>query len=455
MTSVPFSSTWQHIDACHHLAPFTDYANIRKTGARVIERADGHYITDSDGHKILDAMAGLWCVNVGYGRQALVEAAAKQMTKLPYYNNFFKTTNQPIAELSERLATLTPNGLNNVFYANSGSEANDTIIRMVRHFWALQNKPNKRVIIGREYGYHGSTILSASMGGMVGMHQQAADEPGFSHIKPPYGFLYQGNLSEDDFATAAASWLDEKIIEIGAHNVAAFIAEPIQGAGGVIIPPAGYMKKVEAICRSHDILFIADEVITGFGRTGHWFASDYYGLEPDMMTLAKGLTSGYVPMSAVMVGDRVANRLIDDGGEFCHGFTYSGHPVAAAVALANLKIIEDEKLVDRVRDDTGPYLSDALGPLADHPLVGEVRSFGMLAAIELVKEKAGPVLFEPIGEVGVMCRDHAIADGMMMRAVRDGMILSPPLTFGRDDIDQAIKIAIRALDQTALDLNIN
>jgi len=318
----------------------------------------------------------------------------------------------------------------------------------------LQGQPDKRVIIGREYGYHGSTILSASMGGMVGMHQQAANEPGFVHIKPPYGFLHQGNMSEADFAATAASWLEDKIIEIGADKVAAFIAEPIQGAGGVIIPPAGYLNMVEAICRAHAILFIVDEVITGFGRTGHWFASDYYGLKPDMMTLAKGLTSGYVPMSAVMVGDRVANKLIADGGEFYHGFTYSGHPVAAAVALANLQIIEDEKLVENVRDDTGPYLAQSLAPLADHPLVGEVRSFGMLAAIELVKDKAGPILFDPVGDVGVICRDHAIAGGMMMRAVRDGMIMSPPLTFGRDDIDKAVGIAKMALDKTAADLGI-
>ena len=454
MTSLDQTLNWQEMDARHHLAPFTDYASIRKDGARVITHADGHYITDIDGHQILDAMAGLWCVNVGYGRQELVDAASQQMAKLPYYNNFFKTTNQPISELSQRLVSLTPAGLNNVFYANSGSEANDTIIRMVRHFWALQGQPEKRVIIGREYGYHGSTILSASMGGMKAMHGQAAQEPGFVHIKPPYGMLYQGNLSEDDFATKAASWLEEKIIEMGAHKVASFIAEPIQGAGGVIIPPAGYLNKVEAICRAHDILFIVDEVITGFGRTGYWFASDYYGLSPDMMTLAKGLTSGYMPMSAVMVGDRVADSLITDGGEFYHGFTYSGHPVSAAVALANLSIIEDENLVEKIRTDTGPYLAHALAALADHPLVGEVRSFGMLAAIELVQDKAGPVLFEPVGDVGEMCRDHAISEGLMMRAVRDSMIMSPPLTFDHQDIDRAVSIAKISLDKTAADLKI-
>ena len=443
---------WKQLDSAHHMAPFTDYGEQRKHGARIITHAEGHYIFDSDGNRILDGMAGLWCVNVGYGRSELVDAATRQMTVLPYYNNFFKTSNKPIIALSKRLAEITPDGLNNVFYANSGSEANDTIIRMVRHFWALEGHPEKRVIIGREYGYHGSTIMSASMGGMSGMHEQAAAEPDFDHIRPPYGFLHQGNQDEAQFAANAASWLEDKIIEIGADKVAAFVAEPVQGAGGVIVPPEGYFEHIQDICRRHDILFIADEVITGFGRTGYWFASQRMNLSPDMMTMAKGLTSGYVPMSAVMVGDRVAERLISDGGEFYHGFTYSGHPVAAAVALANLDIIEGEGLIERVRDDTGSYLGEALAPLADHPLVGEVRTYGMLAAIELVKSKEGPELFADVGTVGMMCRDHAVANGLMMRAVRDGMILSPPLTFTRDDIDATVAIARTALDATAADL---
>ena len=445
---------WKQLDSAHHMAPFTDYGEQRKHGARIITHAEGHYIFDSDGNRILDGMAGLWCVNVGYGRSELVDAATRQMTVLPYYNNFFKTSNKPIIALSKRLAEITPDGLNNVFYANSGSEANDTIIRMVRHFWALEGHPEKRVIIGREYGYHGSTIMSASMGGMSGMHEQAAAEPDFDHIRPPYGFLHQGNQDEAQFAANAASWLEDKIIEIGADKVAAFVAEPVQGAGGVIVPPEGYFEHIQDICRRHDILFIADEVITGFGRTGYWFASQRMNLSPDMMTMAKGLTSGYVPMSAVMVGDRVAERLISDGGEFYHGFTYSGHPVAAAVALANLDIIEGEGLIERVRDDTGPYLGEALAPLADHPLVGEVRTYGMLAAIELVKSKEGPELFADVGTVGMMCRDHAVANGLMMRAVRDGMILSPPLTFTRDDIDATAAIAKTALDATAADLGL-
>ncbi len=443
------TNEWQALDSAHHMAPFTDYGDLRQKGARIITHAEGHYIYDSDGNRILDGMAGLWCVNVGYGRPELVEAAATQMAKLPYYNNFFRTSNQPVAELSAKLAEITPDGLSNVFYANSGSEANDTIIRMVRHYWALEGKPEKRVIISREFGYHGSTIMSASLGGLKGMHDQAANEPGFAHIRPPYGFLHQGNQDEAEFAANAASWLEDKIIEIGASNVAAFVAEPIQGAGGVIVPPAGYFKHSQEICRRHDILFVADEVITGFGRTGQWFASQTMELEPDMMALAKGLTSGYVPMSAVMVGDRVANKLVADGGEFYHGFTYSGHPVAAAVALANLELIEREDMITRVREDTGPYLAEALAPLAEHRIVGEIRTFGVLAAIELVKSKDGPEMFEDTGATGVICRDHAINRGLMMRAVRDAMILSPALTYSRADIDETVRIAAQALDATA------
>ena len=444
-----FTNEWQALDSAHHMAPFTDYGDLRQKGARIITHAEGHYIYDSDGNRILDGMAGLWCVNVGYGRPELVEAAATQMAKLPYYNNFFRTSNQPVAELSAKLAEITPDGLSNVFYANSGSEANDTIIRMVRHYWALEGKPEKRVIISREFGYHGSTIMSASLGGLKGMHNQAANEPGFAHIRPPYGFLHQGNQDEAEFAANAASWLEDKIIEIGASNVAAFVAEPIQGAGGVIVPPAGYFKHIQEICRRHDILFVADEVITGFGRTGLWFACQSLVLEPDLMALAKGLTSGYVPMSAVMVGDRVANKLIADGGEFYHGFTYSGHPVAAAVALANLELIEREDMITRVREDTGPYLAEALAPLAEHRIVGEIRTFGVLAAIELVKSKDGPEMFEDTGATGVICRDHAINRGLMMRAVRDAMILSPALTYSRADIDETVRIAAQALDAAA------
>jgi putrescine aminotransferase len=262
-------------------------------------------------------------------------------------------------------------------------------------------------------------------------------------------------MDEQTFADVSAGWLEDRILELGADNVAAFIAEPIQGAGGVIIPPAGYFDRIQEICRKHNILFIADEVITGYGRTGQWFASETYNLKPDLMATAKGLTSGYQPMSAVLVGDRVADRLITDGGEFYHGFTYSGHPVAAAVALANLDLIESEGMIDRVRTDTGPYFNQAIQRLADHPMVGEVRSTGLLAAVELVENREGPKHFSNQGHAGSVVRDHAIARGLMVRAVRDGMILSPPLTFMRDDIDEVIRILGDALDDALKTLNLS
>ncbi|MDA9190007.1 aminotransferase [Alphaproteobacteria bacterium] len=432
----------------HHLPPFSDFKNLKEEGTRIITHAEGHTIFDSDGNAILDAMAGLWCVNVGYGRDELVNAATKQMHKLPYYNSFFKTSNEPVARLSAKLASIAPEHLNYVIYANSGSEANDTIIRLVRHYWALKGQPEKRVIIGREYGYHGSTIMAASMGGMKAMHEQSANEADFEHIRPPYGFLYQGNQTDAQFAETSAKLLRDKIIEVGADKIAAFIAEPVQGAGGVIIPPDGYFKHIQKICTEFDILFIADEVITGFGRTGNWFASQTMNLTPDLVTLAKGLTSGYVPMSAVLVSDKIASHLIEEGGEFYHGFTYSGHPVSAAVALANIELIETEGLIEHVRDITAPYLASAIKQLDSHPLVGQTRSFGLLACVELVRHKSGPVLFDPVGAVGTKCRDHAINNGLMVRAVRDGMILSPPLSFQVQDIDITIYKLKQALDAT-------
>ena len=442
----------QRFEEQHHLPPFSDFKTLKKEGTRIITHAQGHVIFDNNGHAILDAMAGLWCVNVGYGREELVNAATEQMKKLPYYNSFFKTSNEPVARLSAKLASISPKHLNRVIYANSGSEANDTIIRLVRHYWNLKGHPEKRVIVGRDYGYHGSTIMAASMGGMKAMHEQSASEADFEHIRPPYGFLYQGNQSEAQFAESSARHLEEKIHEVGADKIAAFIAEPVQGAGGVIIPPKGYFDHIQKICAKFDILFIVDEVITGFGRTGNWFASQTMDLKPDLITLAKGLTSGYMPMSAVMVSDKIANYLIDEGGEFFHGFTYSGHPVSAAVALANIKLIEEEGLIRHVRDITAPYLAKEIKRLDSHPLVGETRSFGLLACVELVKHKSGPVLFDPIGEIGMRCRDHAINSGLMVRAVRDGMILSPPLSFKTEDIDITIEKLNQALDDTYTEL---
>jgi len=442
----------QQIDAAHHLHPFTDHKELREAGSRIITRADGPFIYDADGTEILDGMAGLWCVNLGYGRKELAEAAYRQMLELPYYNTFFKTATPPSVELSKVLVDLTPEGLNHVFYASSGSEANDTIVRMVRHFWNLMGKTDKKTIISRIYGYHGSTMASASLGGMTAMHAQAdLPLPGFVHIIPPYWYGLSEDMTPDEFGLFAARKLEEKILELGADKVGAFIAEPIQGAGGVLIPPKTYFPEIQRICRKYDVLLIADEVICGFGRTGRWFASEHFDIRPDFMTLAKGITSGYLPLSAVMVGDRVAAAL-SQGGEFAHGFTYSGHPVPCAVALENIRILKDEGIIERVAVETGPYLQKRLKELESHPLVGEVRGLGFIAAIELVKDKKGREFFDPIGEVGLICRDHCFANGVVLRATRDTMLVSPPLVMSRGQIDELVDGARRCLDLTARDV---
>ena len=326
---------WQELDRLHHLHPFTDSKALHRTGSRIITRADGVYLWDSDGRKILDAMAGLWCVNVGYGREDLARVAYEQMQELPYYNNFFQTTHPPAVDLAEVLSQVTPEHLNHVFFTNSGSEANDTVVRMVRRYWDIKGRPERTVIISRENAYHGSTMAGASLGGMKPMHRQGGMPiPDIEHITQPYWYALGGSLSPEEFGLQAARALETRIKALGANRVAAFIGEPIQGAGGVIVPPESYWPEIVRICKKHGILLVADEVICGFGRTGKWFGSEFFGIEPDLMPIAKGLSSGYLPIGGVMVSDAVADVLINRGGEFQHGFTYAGNPLSCAAGLA-------------------------------------------------------------------------------------------------------------------------
>ena len=448
---------WQAADAAHFLHPFTDHQALAAKGARIITHAEGIYLTDSDGQRILDAMSGLWCVNVGYGQQALIDAATRQLHELPFYNAFFQTATPPAIELAELLAELAPPGFQRVFFCNSGSEGNDTVVRMVRRYWDLQGQPQRQVIIGRINGYHGSTMAGASLGGMAAMHAQGGlPIPGIEHIEQPHAWAHRDGaargLSEDEFGLKAAGWLDAAIQRIGADKVAAFIGEPLQGAGGVIVPPPTYWPEIQRICDKHGILLVSDEVITGFGRTGRWFGCESFGARPDLMTFAKGVTSGYVPLGGVLVGDRVAKTLIERGGEFEHGYTYSGHPVACAVAIANLRLIRDLGLVERVRDDTGPHLAAGFAALADHPLVGQTQSCGMTAALQLVRDKASGAGFDPALGVGMLCRAHCFANGLVMRAVGDRMIVAPPLVMTRAQIDEMLVLVRRCLDLTLAEL---
>lgn len=436
-------------DAKHHIHPFTDAKEINDQGTRVIVKADGIYIWDAEGNKMLDGMAGLWCVNVGYGRKELAEAAYNQMLELPYYNSFFQCTTPPAIGLAEMLAELAPPHLNRVFFTGSGSESNDTVVRMVRRYWDLQGEPQKSVIISRKNAYHGSTMAGASLGGMKFMHEQGGlPLPGIVHIDQPYWYGEGGDSTPADFGLRIAKQLEEKILDLGLDRVAAFIGEPIQGAGGVIIPPETYWPEIQRICDKYGILLIADEVICGFGRTGEWFGSDYFGITPDFMPIAKGLSSGYLPIGGVMVSDRVADLLMEKCGELAHGYTYSGHPASAAVALANLKILRDEKIVETVGKETGPYLQQRWSELADHPLVGEARGLGFLGALELVKDKDKREFYPKPGKVGGLCRDACIENGLVMRAVGDTMIISPPLVSTKAQIDELVEKAKKALDAT-------
>ncbi|CAG0905732.1 unnamed protein product, partial [Darwinula stevensoni] len=443
--------------------PFTDSKALAARGARVITHGQGIYIYDSEGKKILDAMSGLWCVNSGYGRKELAQAAYMQMLELPYYNSFFNTTNVPAVQLATKLTSLAPKvddcEFTHVFFSSSGSESNDTNIRMVRHYWATLGQPQRQVIISRKNGYHGSTVGGSSLGGMSGMHAQGGVLPGIEHIDQPYWFenAKEGE-SEADFGLRMARQLEEKILQVGADKVAAFIGEPVQGAGGVIIPPASYWPEIQRIVDKYGILLISDEVICAFGRLGAWFAYEQFGYKPDLITFAKGVTSGYIPLGGVMVGKRVADVLINQGGEFNHGYTYSGHPAACAVALANLELMEREGVIENVRNTLAPYLKQQIATLMDHPLVGEAKTHGMVAGLLLVKSKAKqpgskPIAFASDLAVGMICRGHCFGNGLVMRAVGDRMIIAPPLVMSLAQIDEMMGLIRQALDLTWRDLN--
>ncbi len=437
----------QRLDAAHHIHPFSANHDLGTEGARVIVRAKGIELTDSDGNQILDAMAGLWCVNIGYGRDELAEVAARQMRELPYYNSFFKTTHVPAIALAQKLAQLAPGDLNHVFFASGGSEANDTNIRMVRTYWAMKGKPEKSIIISRKNAYHGSTVGAASLGGMAGMHAQGGIPiPDIHHINQPNWWAEGGDSDPEEFGLQRARELEEAILSLGENRIAAFIAEPVQGAGGVIVAPDSYWPEIQRICDKYEILLIADEVICGFGRTGNWFGSETMGIRPHIMTIAKGLSSGYAPIGGSIVCDEVANVIGAD--EFNHGYTYGGHPVAAAVALENLRIMEEEDLVGHVRR-TAPYLKDKWLSMTAHPLVGEAKIVGMMGSLALTPDKPSRAGFAGgTGTAGLIARDRCFANGLVMRHVGDRMIIAPPLVITPAEIDTMIARATIALDET-------
>ncbi|WP_022961575.1 aspartate aminotransferase family protein [Halopseudomonas pelagia] len=446
---------YQALDAAHHIHAFLDQKALNETGALVIAKGQGLNLWDTDGKRYLDGMSGLWCTALGYGRADLNAAASRQLQELPYYNLFFHTTHPRVIELSELLFSLLPKHYSHAIYTNSGSEANEVLIRTVRRYWQILGKPQKKVMIGRQNGYHGSTLGSAALGGMGFMHEMGGMLPDFAHIGEPYYFAEGGDLSEEEFGLKAARELETKILELGEENVAAFVAEPFQGAGGMIFPPASYWPEIQRICRQYDVLLCADEVIGGFGRTGEWFAHQHFGFEPDTLTIAKGLTSGYIPMGGLVLSARMAEVLVQQGGVFAHGLTYAGHPVAAAVAIANLTALRDEKIIETVKFDTGPYLQKLLREtFAEHPLIGEIQGVGLVAALQFAEDKATRKHFANENDIAWHCRTVGFDEGLIIRSTLGRMIMAPALVASHAELDELVEKTRRAVDRSARELNL-
>ncbi|MDU9402941.1 aspartate aminotransferase family protein [Pseudomonas sp. zfem004] len=441
---------YQQADAAHHIHAFLDQKALNAEGPRVMVRGERLNLWDNDGNRYLDGMSGLWCTQLGYGRRDLTAAAAAQMDQLAYYNMFFHTTHPAVIELSELLFSLLPGHYSHAIYTNSGSEANEVLIRTVRRYWQVVGQPQKKIMIGRWNGYHGSTLAATALGGMKFMHEMGGLIPDIAHIDEPYWYAAGGELTPAEFGKRCALQLEEKILELGAENVAGFIAEPFQGAGGMIFPPESYWPEIQRICRQYDVLLCADEVIGGFGRTGEWFAHEYFGFQPDTLSIAKGLTSGYVPMGGLVLSKRIAEALVERGGVFAHGLTYSGHPVAAAVAVANLKALRDEGVVGTVKDDTGPYLQQLLREtFADHPLIGDIQGTGLLGALQFAEDKATRKRFANENDLAWQCRTFGFEEGVIIRSTLGRMIMAPALIATRSELDELVEKTRIAVDRTA------
>ena len=450
MTTPRETRDYQAADAAHHIHAFVDQKALNEEGPRVMVRGERLHLWDNDGRRYLDGMSGLWCTNLGYGRKDLAAAASRQLEQLPYYNMFFHTTHPQVIELSELLFSLLPGQYSHAIYTNSGSEANEVLIRTVRRYWQVLGKPEKKIMIGRWNGYHGSTLAATALGGMKFMHEMGGMLPDIEHIDEPYFFAHEGNLTPAEFGLRAAQQLEAKILELGADKVAGFIAEPFQGAGGMIFPPESYWPEIQQICRKYDVLLCADEVIGGFGRTGEWFAHEYFGFEPDTLSIAKGLTSGYIPMGALILSRKMARVLVEEGGVFAHGLTYSGHPVAAAVAIANLKALRDEGVVTRVKDDIGPYLQQCLREVfGNHPLVGDIQGVGMVAALQLAEDRTSRKRFANENDIAWRCRTLGFEEGVIIRSTLGRMIMAPALIASREEVDELVGKTLKAVDRTA------
>lgn len=432
--TAPSRELLEDLDRQHHLHPFTIHEELHAQGTHIIVKGEGSWLIDAHGRRLLDGLAGLWCVNVGYNCTKIADAVNAQMRALPYYCSFFNSTTQPAIELATKLASIAPKGMGHVMFSNSGSEANETALKLIRAYHKLRGNSKRTKILSREYSYHGVTLATTSLTGLPGCYKPFdLPLPGFIHVPAPNA--YAANREND--AVGYGKWCleeTEKIIQReGPETIAALFAEPIQGAGGVVVAPDGYLRGLRELARKHDILFVADEVITAFGRLGDWFASNLWDLQPDFISLAKGLTSGYLPLGASIVRDEIAEGLIH-GGYLAHGYTYSGHPTTCAAALANLAVIEEDHLIEKTRDDLGPYFQQKLRSFAGHPAVGEARGYGLIGALELLPRE-GKAALTPTTMLGNKAAAIARKHGVIVRGIRDLIAMSPPLIVTHEEID--------------------
>ncbi len=450
MTHAPNSAAAR--DKAYYLHPYTNLKTHQETGPLIVVRGEGVRVFDESGRDYIEGLGGLWCTALGFSEPRLVAAATRAMEALPYYHGFGHKSSPAAIDLAERLLSLAPVPMSKVLFANSGSEANDTAVKLIWYYNNARGRPEKKKIIARHKGYHGVTVAAGSLTGLPPV-QMDFDLPidRVKHTDCPHHYRFaEDGESEEDYATRLAANLERLILDEGPDTVAAFFAEPVMAAGGVLIPPATYFEKMQAVLRKHDVLFVVDEVVCGFGRTGNWFGSQTYDIKPDMISVAKALSSGYLPISALMISDDIYRAMVSESekiGIFGHGYTYGGHPVPAAVALETLNIYEERDVVGRVRA-IGPRLRTRLDELADHPLVGNVRGVGLLGAVELMKDKATRTGFEPSAGVGPHCAARSQAHGLIHRAMGDSLAFSPPLIITEPEIDQMIERFRRALDDT-------
>jgi len=442
----PFNlASLRQLDQAHHLHPFTDHRAMHREGTHIVRSAKGCTLTFEDGRELLDGLAGLWCVNIGYGREEIAEAVAEQMRAVAFYPSFFNTTTEPTIRLAARIASLAPARLNHTLFSNSGSEANETALKVIRGYWKLRGRREKTKILARTFAYHGVTLATTSLTGLPTCTDPFdLPLPGFLQVPGPHS--YGSGKSPAEYGAWCIEETQRVMAREGAGTIAALFVEPVQGAGGVIVPPDGYLRELRELCRRHEILFVADEVITGFGRLGAWFASELWDLDPDLMTMAKGITSGYLPLGATLVSDEIA-AAFEAGGYLAHGFTYTGHPTTCAAALANLDVIEKEHLVERVRDDVGPRFQAALRKLTAHPAVVEMRGFGLIGALELKRPPRGPYAEAAPNTLGLAAHNLAREEGVIVRGIRDMVALSPPFVVTHAELDRMFAALTRALDR--------